>query len=70
MGFSGQEYCSRLSCPPPGDLPKPGIRPASLTSPALQAGPSPLVPPGKPQINYSGKKFKILVISELVRWTN
>ena len=56
MGFSRQEYWSGLSCPPPGDLPKPGIRPASLTSPALQAGPSPLVPPGKPQINYGEKK--------------
>ena len=25
MGFSRQEYWSRLPCPPPGDLPKPGI---------------------------------------------
>ena len=25
MGFSGQEYCSGLPCPPPGDLPDPGI---------------------------------------------
>ena len=58
MGFSRQEYWSGLSCPPPGDLPKPGIRPASLTSPALQAGPSPLVPPGKPQINYGEKKIQ------------
>ena len=34
MGFSGQEYWSGLPCPPPGDLPDPGIEPAS---PALQA---------------------------------
>ena len=33
--FSRQEYWSGLLCPPPGDLPKPGIKPASLTSPAL-----------------------------------
>ena len=33
MGFSGQEYWSGLSCPPPGDLPDPGMEP---TSPALQ----------------------------------
>ena len=33
--FSRQEYWSGLSCPPPGDLPDPGIEPASLTSPAL-----------------------------------
>ena len=27
-----------LSCPPPGDLPHPGIDPASLVSPALAGG--------------------------------
>ena len=26
------------ACPPPGDLPNPGIKPASLTSPALAGG--------------------------------
>ena len=35
MGFSGQEYWGGLPCPPPGDIPKPGTEPASLTSPAL-----------------------------------
>ena len=35
MGFSRQEYWSRLPCPPPGDLPYPGIKPMSATSPAL-----------------------------------
>ena len=35
MGFSRQEYWSELLCPPPGDLPNPGIKPTSLTSPAL-----------------------------------
>ena len=34
MGFSGKEYWSGLPCPPPGDLPNPGIE---LRSPALQA---------------------------------
>ena len=34
-GYSRQEYWSGLPCPPPGDLPSPGIEPASLTSPAL-----------------------------------
>ena len=33
MGFSGQEYWSGLPCPPPGDLPDPGIE---LESPTLQ----------------------------------
>ena len=35
MGFSHQEYWSVLPCPRPGDLPNPGIEPASLMSPAL-----------------------------------
>ena len=38
IGFSKQEYWSGLSCPPPGDLPNPGIEPASLMSPALAGG--------------------------------
>ena len=33
-GFSKQEYWSGLLCPPPGDLPNPGIK---RRSPALQA---------------------------------
>ena len=37
MGFSRQEYWSGLPCPPPGDLPNPGIEPASPASSALQA---------------------------------
>ena len=35
MGFSRQEYWSGLPFPPPGDLPDPGIKPASLMLPAL-----------------------------------
>ena len=35
MGFSKQEYWSRLPCPSLGDIPKPGIKPESLASPAL-----------------------------------
>ena len=38
MGFSRQEYWSGLPCPPPGDLPNPGMEPASLMSPALAGG--------------------------------
>ena len=48
MGFSRQEHWSGLPCPPPGDLPEPGIEPISLTSPALAGeGPLPLAPAGK-----------------------
>ena len=33
-----QEYWSGLPCPLPGDVPNPGIKPKSLSSPALAAG--------------------------------
>ena len=32
MGFSRQKYWRGFPCPPPGDLPNPGIEPTSLTS--------------------------------------
>ena len=35
LGFSRQEYWRGLPCPPPGDLPDPGMEPKSVTSPAL-----------------------------------
>ena len=38
MGFSRQEYWSGLSCPPPWDLPNPGIQPVFLVAPALTGG--------------------------------
>ena len=38
MGFSRQEYWSGLPFHPPGNLPDPGIKPASLMSPALGGG--------------------------------
>ena len=31
-------YWTGLPCPPPGDLPDPGIEPTSLMSPALAGG--------------------------------
>ena len=43
MVFSRQEYWSGLSCPPPGDLPDPGIEPGSL---ALEADALTSEPPG------------------------
>ena len=45
-GFSRQEYRSRLTCPPPGDLPSPGIEPRS---PTLQAGSLQSESQGKPK---------------------
>ena len=38
MGFSREEYWSGLPCPPPGDLPDPGIESSSLKSPELAGG--------------------------------
>ena len=38
VGFSRQVYWNWLPCPPPADLPDPGIEPMSLTSPALAGG--------------------------------
>ena len=35
ISFSRQDYWSGSPCPPPGDLPDPGIELASLVSPAL-----------------------------------
>ena len=36
MGFSRQEYWSGLPFSPPGESSQPGIKPASLSSPALE----------------------------------
>ena len=44
MGFSRQEYWSRLPFPSPGDLPDPGIEPGS---PTLEADALTSEPPGK-----------------------
>ena len=38
MGFSKREYWSGLPCPPPRNLPEPGIKPASLTSTCIGRG--------------------------------
>ena len=47
MGFFRQEYWSGLPSPPPGDLPDQGIKPTSLTSPALTVNSLPVESPGK-----------------------
>ena len=50
IGFFRQEYWSGLPCPPPGDLPDPWIKPASLMSPALAGEIFTIEPPGKPSM--------------------
>ena len=42
MGFSRQLYWSGLPFPSPGDLPNPGVKPASPVLPALQVDSLPL----------------------------
>ena len=55
MGFSRQEYWSRLPWPSPRDLSDPGIKPGS---PALQADALPSEPSRKPplHVKYGGKE--------------
>ena len=48
MGFSRQEYFSGLPCPPPGNLPNPGMKLESPVSLALQVDSLPAKPTGKP----------------------
>ena len=48
MGFSRQEYWSGLPCPPPEDLPNPGMELKSLSSPASSGG---FFTPAPPRIN-------------------
>ena len=57
MGFSRQEYWSGLPCPPPRDLPDPGIEPTSLMPPALAGRFLPLAPPKKPIQVHIEKNF-------------
>ena len=50
MGILQEEYWSGLPCPPPGDLPDPGIE---LGSPALHADSLPAKLPGKARVCVS-----------------
>ena len=68
MEFSKQEYWQGLPCPPQWDLWDSGIKPTTLTSPALAAGFFTLVPPGKPIYVhiYIQIFFRDLVIKHLL----
>ena len=75
VGFPRQECWSGLPCPPPGDLPDPGIEPAS---PASQADSSPTEPPEKsfsngahPQISwdtFGNVCFQAVLPKILIQW--
>ena len=63
------------ACPPPGDLPHPGIKPRS---PSLQVDSLPAEPPGKPQntgvgVAYSFSRGERIPTIELIKisiWTD
>jgi len=59
-GFSSQEYWSGLPCPPPGDLPYPGIEPRS---PTFQVDSLLSEPPRKPIYIYTFLKIVLKVLS-------
>ena len=56
MGFPRQEYWGGLPCPPPRDLPNPGIEPGFLAS---QADSLPLRHQGRPLFPRPGSKPEI-----------
>ena len=55
VGFSRQEYWSRLPFPPPGDLPDQGSSPRLLHLLHWQLGSLPLAPPGN-QLHFNKEK--------------
>ena len=57
MGFFRREYWSGLPFPLPGDLPDPGIKAKSPTSPALADGFFTTESPGKPITNINIGNF-------------
>ena len=59
-GFSRQEYCSGLPCPPPGDFPKPGIEPRF---PVMQVDSLPSEPPGEPK-NTGMNSLSLLFLTQ------
>ena len=63
MRFSRQEYWSGLSCPPPGVLLHPGIKPMCVMSPPLTGRSLPLASPGKPKKSTKLLHFKKILFS-------
>ena len=69
MGFSRQEYWSGLLFPSPGDLPDPGIKPASLAFPALAGTVFTTEPHGKPHREPNSPDFWTMGISPVGLWS-
>ena len=66
MGISRQEQRSELPCPPPGDLPNPGIKPRLLHLLRWQGSSLPLAPPGLPGLS-SGQSLSCVRLFETPR---
>ena len=65
-GFSRKEYSSGLPCPPPGDLPNPGIKPRS---PTLQADSLLSEPPATEDIEAT-RTFEVMIYMQKRRRKN
>ena len=59
MGFSRQEDCNGLPCPPPGDISDTGIKQSLLNLLHYQAGSLPLVLHGMPKFYNIKTLFKL-----------
>ena len=68
MGFSRQEYWSRLPFPPPGDPPDLGIKRTSLAAPALQVDSLLLNHPGKPKHLKQRVQNTVHILSPIPPW--
>ena len=68
MEFSRQESWSGLPFPAAGDLPDPGIQPASLVSPASAGGSFTSAPPGKPLLLLSHMHLRLLHVFSWLSW--
>ena len=65
VGFSSQEYWSRLRCPSPEVLPNPGIEPVSSVSLALQVDSLPTESLGSLKNNKFNNRFSRLLYLNL-----
>ena len=62
MRFSRQEYQGGLPCPPPGDLPNPGIQPTRLMSAVLAGSFFTISPTWDPLTNMSSNHHLHLMV--------
>ena len=58
IAFSRQKYWKGVPCPPPGDLPQPGIKSASFSLLHWQVSSLPLMSPAKPSGELDNAKRK------------